>query len=150
MNKFAYNNGFIFLGIPHDFLLPPKILYISLKEKGSYDETIKEISEIIIDDISNINFNPIFKSTDGDKGISSEHNWFYRTFIKGQNNFHLICENAWIYANEQKTNVLPFGDLLHLFKNFRARLINYKYIATFFSDNIALASFDEIQSVLNL
>lgn len=56
--QMVLNNGFIYLGIPHDFKFPPKILYISLKSKGSYDESIKEISDIVIQNLGHVDFNP--------------------------------------------------------------------------------------------
>lgn len=89
------NNGFIYLGISHDFKYPPKILYLSLKENGSFDQSILKIVDEIKIKLVEKGFHPIFQSTDGDPGVSSLHNNFYDKFIKkNESNFESICEKA--------------------------------------------------------
>lgn len=105
--QMALNNGLIYLGIPHDFKFPPKILYISLKSKGSYDESIKKFLTLLFKILA------MLILIHGSKAlmeivVSVMSIIGYKTFIKGkENDFLAICEKAWIYVNEKKTKVIP-------------------------------------------
>ena len=152
-NELLYNNGFIFLGIPLDYKYPPKILHISIKDNGCYDATIQKKAESILKILSEQGFRFYFKSTDGDKGVSKEHNEFYEKHIyKKSTRFSALCEKIWDWLNEEKERYIPISDPLHFLKNFRSRLIkeNIK-IATFIDEaGEEYASCDSINTILQL
>ena len=120
--KFSY--GFLFLLIPHDYRIPIKILHLCAAETGCYNEEIAATAKQIRQATNATGLRIWCKATDGDPGVSSEHNKFYTEHIHGKSaNFQRLVEDVhmWLYADTDR--LIPIADPLHVFKNVRAKLL---------------------------
>lgn len=80
----TYNNGFIYMLIPLDYRLPPKLLHIEKWCNGNYNESLDEIAENIKNTLILNGFNVWYKSTDGDRFLSNDHELFYQNYVDGR------------------------------------------------------------------
>lgn len=80
----TYNNGFIYMLIPLDYRLPPKLLHIEKWCNGNYNESLDEIAENIKNTLILNGFNVWYKSTDSDRFLSNDHELFYQNYVDGR------------------------------------------------------------------
>ena len=72
-----YSNAFLFLHIPLDFSLPVEVLHLQKKTTGSYDACVQSLFEKIKLLYAKYETPIWFKSTDGDRYLSREHDSFF-------------------------------------------------------------------------
>ena len=143
-----YSYGFIFLLIPHDYRLPPKLVHLYAAETGSYNASITQTAKEIRALTKEYGLHIWCKATDGDPGVSNEHNKFFVKHVDGKSgNFgQLVLHlNMWLSASSKRW--IPIADPLHVFKNLRARLLSHPIIL--YSDCPA-TSLDKIRDALKL
>ena len=143
-----YSYGFIFLLIPHDYRLPPKLVHLCAAESGCYNATITQKAKEIRKVTNEYGLHIWCKATDGDPGVSNEHNEFFFEHVSGKSgNFERLALriHAWLSACSERW--IPIADPLHVFKNLRARLLSHPIVL--YSDCPA-TSLDNIRNVLDL
>lgn len=146
--KVVYNNGFLFLMVPVDFRIPPKLLHIQKYKNGNYDELIDETANIIIKALKKFNLKVQFKCTDGDRYLSEEHTSFFKKYIEGKSsNFIKLIQNLYFEMN-LKDIIIPVGDPLHLWKALRTRL--QKLPIAIFGNSSFVSDIDGVKNVLQL
>ena len=116
--------GFIMMLIPHDNRIPSKILHLYPAPTGSYNKDIGLIAKQIMESCNSAGFRVWFKATDGDPGVSQEHDHFYQQHLFGKDNYFpdLIYQiHKWL--SHEPNSYVPIGDPLHILKNIRAKMI---------------------------
>ena len=120
----TYNYGFLFLLIPHDYRLPIKLVHLCAAETGCYNASIARKASEIRKVAHDAGLRIWCKATDGDPGVSSDHNDFFFRCIDGKSsNFQKLAVSVhqWLHADDDRW--APIADPLHVLKNMRARLL---------------------------
>ena len=119
------NNGFIFLLVPHDYRVPIKLVHLAAAPSGSYNATIHERTEFILNTAREVGLRVTCQATDGYPGVSSLHEDFYdKHVLENSGNYGELITNIWTWLCEDKTGIMPVSDPLHVWKNIRSRLIS--------------------------
>ena len=120
-----HTNGFIYLLVPHDSQQPTKILHIETAPNGCYNEHIDKIANGFMERLKSIGITCICKATDGDRGMTAQHDNFYAEFIQGyKGSFHNLLVDVRLKLDGVQT-FIPVSDPLHFLKCFRGRLIDF-------------------------
>ena len=139
--------GFIFLVAPLDYSYPVKILHISPAPNGCYSDNIECIASNLMAQLRQYNIIPLFKATDGDRGVSAQHETFFETFIATFNgNFYDLITNIYTSVIQNGT-FIPISDPLHFMKCFRGRLLDHPVIPFPGADPFSV---DSLQDILDL
>ena len=118
------NNGFIFFLAPLDPNYSPKMIHLEPAPNGSYSKRIDEIANTILNELRNCQIDVLFKATDGDPGVSSQHEIFFDNYITNNRKiFHVLISNIYMQIKD-KNEIIPVSDPLHFLKCFRGRLID--------------------------
>lgn len=120
----TYNYGFLFLLIPHDYRLPIKLVHLCATETGCYNASIARKADEIRKVTRAAGLHIWCKATDGDPGVSSDHNDFFLKCINGKSsNFQklVISVHKWLHEGDDRW--APIADPLHVLKNMRARML---------------------------
>lgn len=140
--------GFVMMLIPHDYRITPRILHLALSPTGAYGRTIGCIADSIRQSCNTAGLRIWFKATDGDPGVSSEHEDFYRDHLAGQDACFVTLVgkiHAWLCGNPG--SYVPIADPLHVLKNVRAKLLTHPI--QLYAD-APPSDIDGIRSVLNI
>ena len=144
----TYNNAFLFLLISHDYRIPVKVVHLTARTSGSYNKTIASVTENIIACAHSKGLRVWCRATDGDPGVSSEHNKFYQNHIQGKSsNFGALITRIyqWLCANNSVW--IPISDPLHVFKNVRSHILRHPI--RLYSDALTI-DLDSMRRVLDL
>ena len=145
----VFNNGFIFMLVPLDYRLPPKILHIKIEKNGNYNDKIKKIADTVRNVLQSNGFRVWFKATDGDRYLSSEHSTFFDNYINGKSSNYLnLIKDIWMALSKNSNITIPIGDPLHLWKNIRSRFL--KYQIALFADSPFTTDIRNVRDVLGL
>ena len=118
----TYNNGFIYMLIPLDYRLPPKLLHIEKWCNGNYNESLDEIAENIKNTLILNGFNVWYKSTDGDRFLSNDHELFYQNYVdRRSSDFLKLVNEIYTILNNHVEQTIPIGYPLNLWKCIRSR-----------------------------
>ena len=121
-----YNNGFVFLLISHDYRIPVKMVHLAAAPTGCYNKTIASCTDTIIALANKHGLRVWCRATDGGRGVSSEHNSFYKEHIEGRSaRFMTLIERVHAHLSSNPESWIPISDPLHVFKNARAHLLTY-------------------------
>ena len=143
-----YNNGFLFLLISHDYQIPVKTVHISAQTSGSYNKTIASVTEQIIDCAHRNDLRVWCRATDGDPGVSGEHNKFYFNHIHGKSsNFSTLLKRIHRLLSADDSLWIPISDPLHVFKNVRSHILRHPIVLY---PNTSGVNLDCMRSVLSL
>lgn len=125
--RVAYRNGFLFLLIAHDYRIPTKVVHLACASTGSYTSEIGQITESIIKAANGKDLRVICRATDGDPGVSSEHQKFYQEHIAGRSAcFRDLLTDVHQWLVGHPSSWIPISDPLHIFKNIRARILKHR------------------------
>lgn len=135
--------------IPLDYRLPPKLLHIEKWCNGNYNESLDEIAENIKNTLILNGFNVWYKSTDGDRFLSNDHELFYQNYVDRRSSdfLKLVNEIYTILCNHVELTI-PIGDPLHLWKGIRSRF-QMNRIALF-SESPFMTDFENVSRILDL
>ena len=143
-----YNNAFLFLLISHDYRIPVKVVHISAQTSGSYSKTIASVTEQIIGCCHMKDLRVWCRATDGDPGVSSEHNRFYLNHIHGKSsNFETLIRRIHRWLSADDSVWIPISDPLHVFKNVRSHILRHHIVLY---ANASVVNIDGMRSVLDL
>ena len=145
----TFNNVFLYMMIPIDFRLPPKVLHIEKWCNGFYNDFIDEIAENITNSLINNGFKVYYKSTDGDKYLSNDHEVFYLTYIDSKSeNFLELVTNVYLKLSSNDELSIPVNDPLHLWKSIRSRFQLHPIFL--FDDSPFTTSYEKVEEILEI
>ena len=122
----TYRYGFLFLLIAHDYRIPTKVVHLACASTGSYTCEIDMITRSIIKAANDKGLRVLCRATDGDPGVSTEHQKFYDKHIAGRSaHFNTLITDIHEWLVENPASWIPISDPLHIFKNVRARLLKH-------------------------
>ena len=144
-----YSHAFVFLHLPLAGTQAPVAIHIEKKENGSYDDNIAAIFEMIKECYRQHNIRVWFKSTDGDRYLSQEHDAFFNQYVEPfRDDFTALMITLPEVLAEGVT--MPIPDPLHFAKNIRGKLLDHYVALVDDEDLIPLVSREGLQRVLNL
>ena len=118
--------GFIMMLIPLDYRLPAKIVHLATSPAGSYSKDIGLIVDQVRQACNAAGLRVWFKATDGDPGVSQEHEAFYEHHVCGRDGrFASLVDKTHTWLRSDNSSYIPIADPLHVLKNIRSRLITY-------------------------
>ena len=140
--------GFVMMLIPHDYRIRPKILHLATSPSGAYSHEIGCVAHRIRQTCNAQGLRVWMKATDGDPGVSAEHEDLYQQHLAGKDShFTKLVTEIHTWLRENSDAYIPIGDPLHVLKNVRAKLLTHPiqlYVDALPSD------IDGIRSVLNI
>ena len=90
-----------------------------------------------------------FKSTDGDRFLSEEHEIFYKRFIKNKSsNFLQLVQNVGFKMMNNSNITIPISDALHIWKNIRSRYLTFRI--GLFATSPCLTEYEDVKKILNI
>ena len=120
--EFRY--GFVFMLIPHDYRIRPKVIHLAPAPSGSSSSEIGGRVDEIRNVCNSAGLRVWFQATDGDPGLAARHDTFYEGYIHGRDaNFMELITNLYTWLSSDKDSYIPISDPLHVMKNIRAKLI---------------------------
>ena len=135
--------------IPVDFHFPPKLLYIEKAPNGNYNKTIDNIASTIIEIINKNDLRVWFKSTDGDRYLSNDHEVFFNKYVNGKSsNFMKLVSQIYLELEKDPDLHIPVGDPLHLWKGMRSKY--QTNIISLFSDSEASTDIESAKAILEI
>ena len=149
-----YSNAFLFIHIPLDSAFSPKVIHIYKKGNGAYDSNVQSLFDRIRAKYHKEKSYLWFKSTDGDRYLSYEHDVFFQTYVephKDDFSFLLQC----LHDKLRGGVTMPISDPLHFAKNMRGKIIDHcvalvdSEIMVSLVDRISLEKILELGDVLN-
>ena len=124
----TFSNAFLFMHIPLDPSLPPKVLHVEKRRTGAFDGEIMRIYEEILGRYRSREMRPFFLATDGDRYLTTVHEQFFKKYVEGNmSNFLLLTNQIFDLLNTNK-EVMPISDPLHFAKNLRGKLLDHKIV----------------------
>lgn len=121
----TFSDAFLFMHIPLDPGLAPKVLHIAKKRNGAFDQSILNIFEEIRDLYQARNMKIMFMATDGDRFLSASHREFFSANVEQyRENFFLAVRKVYKRLTK-KSLIMPIADPLHFAKNLRGKLIDH-------------------------
>ena len=144
-----YSNAFLFIHIPLDSRFSPKVIHIYKKGNGAYDSNVQCLFDRIRAKYHNKESYVWFKSTDGDRYLSYEHDIFFQTYVedhKDDFSFLLQC----LHDKLCEGVTMPISDPLHFAKNMRGKIIDH-YVALVDSEvMVSLVDRETLEKILKL
>ena len=146
------SNGFMFLLIPLSPTRKCRLLNISTRPKGNYDETIDEVVSIIKSAMIRHGLKLFFKATDGDRFLSQEHDSFFTSHFCAMppgSTFSQVTDA--IFNLLQKSEVtMPIADPLHFAKNARSKLLKHPIVLHYSQTKMHSTTLETLRGALPL
>ena len=147
-NESSFSDAFLFMHIPLDPNLPPKVLHIEKKRNGAFNASIMEVFDQILSRYRDRNMKVLFLATDGDRYLSSLHEQFFLTHVEGRTDFLILISH--IFEQLMNSNeVMPISDPLHFTKNVRGKLLDHD-IAVVDAEKLVFVNAEKINKYLEI
>lgn len=123
-SQVEFRYGFVFMLIPHDQRIRPRVVHLAPATKGAFSNEIEEKASVIRGICNSKGIRVWLQATDGDPGVSAQHEGFYKSHVQGKDRcfMKLVTDiHSWLW--EDPNHYIPTSDPLHVLKNVRAKLI---------------------------
>ena len=146
------SNGFMFLLIPLSPNRKCKLLNITARPTGNYDETIDMVVSRIKSAMSREGLKLFFKATDGDRYLSQEHASFFTEHICQMppgSTFAQVTDSIYRLLHSSSVT-MPIADPLHFAKNARSRLLKHPIVLQYSEQKMHSTTLQTLREALPL
>ena len=123
-SQVVFRYGFVFMLIPHDQRIRPRVVHLAPATKGAFSTEIEKKAKVIREICNSKGLRVWLQATDGDPGVSAQHEKFYKEHVEGKDRcFMKLVTDVHSWLSKKANHYIPTSDPLHVLKNIRAKLI---------------------------